>query len=198
MQVTLDKVFPLACNADVAWRLLQDIEAVAQCMPGARITERVDHNNYLGTVAVRLGPASLSFKGTITVVSVDADTRSLHLTGKGTDTAGTSGASMDLVATIRADGKQCELAGSSTITMNGKAAAFGGRMMDAVSEQILKQFAANFAQKVQALPAQRDGSAQAPVADTRQAAEPQALNGLALLWAIVADGLRRLFGRKPA
>ncbi len=39
--------------------------------------------------------------------------------------------------------------------MSGKAAAFGGRMMNSVADQILKQFAANFAREVAALAAQR-------------------------------------------
>ena len=29
-------------SADVAWEFLQNIEAVAGCMPGAKITERLD------------------------------------------------------------------------------------------------------------------------------------------------------------
>lgn len=210
MQVTLDKIFPMPCSASVAWRFLQDIEGVAQCMPGASITERIDDNNYKGAVSVRLGPASMSFKGQITVAHVDAEAQSLHLIGKGTDTAGTSGASMDLLATIRPAGEQCELVGKSTVTMNGKAAAFGGRMMDSVSEQILKQFAANFAKQVQALQeqggsegnegtaadqAQPDGSSSSSAAARTPA---QQLNGLALLWAVVADWFRNLFTRKSA
>ena len=51
--------------------------------------------------------------------------------------------------------------------MSGKAAAFGGRMMSTVADQILKQFADNFAAQVGALqalraaPAPRDGGAHA-------------------------------------
>lgn len=222
MQVNLEKIYPMPCDAAIAWQFLQDIESVAQCMPGASITERIDDQNYKGTVSVRLGPVSMSFKGHITVVSVNPDTQTLHLTGKGTDTSGTSGASMDLVATVQAAGDQCELVGKSTVTMNGKAAAFGGRMMDSVSEQILKQFAANFAQQVAALQAQSGvgggaGTA-APAADAADAAnaanaatatpaagnagappmaKSQQLNGLSLLWGVIADWFRNLFTRKP-
>lgn len=204
MQVTLDKIYPMPCDAATAWQFLQNIEGVAQCMPGASITERIDDNNYKGAVSVRLGPASMSFKGHITVMSVDADAQTLHLVGKGTDTSGTSGASMDLVATVVAAGDQCELVGKSTVTMNGKAAAFGGRMMDSVSEQILKQFAANFAKQVTALQAQRPSgdninatSAADTAGATQKSSEPQHLNGLSLLWAVIADWFRNLFTRKP-
>ena len=150
MKVVLEKVFPLVASSDSAWQLLQDIEAVAGCMPGAKITERVDATHYKGTITVRLGPATMSFKGDIEVVNLDPAARSLHLVGKGTDATGSSAASMDLVASVQAAGDTCELTGRSEVTMSGKAAALGSRLMGPVADQMLKQFAANFAARLQA------------------------------------------------
>lgn len=108
--------------------------------------------------------------------------------------------------------------------MNGKAAAFGGRMMQTVADQILGQFAGNFAalvvarsgQAADAAPAEAAGDAQAadapgiassgtaqsqaPTPAAEPAAAPHAaeLNGLALLWAVLRDWLRGLFSRKTA
>lgn len=195
MKVVLEKVFPLASTVDAAWHSLRDVEAVAACMPGATITERVDATHYKGTIVVRLGPATMSFKGDIEVLGLDPAARSLHLAGKGADSTGSSAASMDLLATVRAAGAACELAGRSEVTMSGKAAAFGGRMMNAAGDQILKQFAANFAALVQA-PRARPA---ADAADTPvpEAAAPQAgLNGLALAWAMLRDWVRGIFSRK--
>ena len=141
MKVELEKSFLMPGAADVAWLLLQDIPGVAGCMPGAKITERIDDRHYKGTVTVKLGPASMSFRGAIEVMELDASRHTLHLLGKGSDTAGSSGASMDLVARIEpgeADGS-INLVGRSEITMSGKAAAFGGRMMGTVADQILSQ-----------------------------------------------------------
>lgn len=154
MKVSLEKTFPLPASADIVWPLLQDIEQVATCMPGARITERIDATHYKGTVAVKFGPASMAFRGEIEVAALDAETKTLRLIGKGTDNTGGSGASMDLTARIEAVGAAaCNLHGISDVSMSGKAAAFGGRMMGSVSDQILRQFAANLANKVQALQA---------------------------------------------
>ncbi len=101
MKVTIDKTFPDPCCARKAtWAVLSDIEAVASCMPGAKITERVDDTHYNGTVAVKVGPASLSFKGEIEVVSIDPAARTLHLVAKGKDSTGASAASMDLIASV--------------------------------------------------------------------------------------------------
>ena len=152
MKVELEKTFPMPGSADVAWEFLQDIEAVAGCMPGAKITERLPDGGYKGTVTVRVGPATMSFRGEVEVRDVDAAAHSLRLLGKGTDSTGTSGASMDLAARIEAvaDGSS-NLVGKSEVSMSGKAAAFGGRMMNSVADQILKQFADNFATQVAAL-----------------------------------------------
>lgn len=152
MKVALEKTFPMPGSAQVVWSLLQNVEAVAGCMPGARITEQVDATHFKGTIAVKVGPASMSFKGDIEVREIDPVQRVLRLMGKGSDSSGTSGASMDLTARVEPDASNSasNLVGRSEVTLSGKAAAFGGRMMGTVADQILKQFAANFAQQVRA------------------------------------------------
>lgn len=215
MKVELEKTFPMPGPADVAWEFLQNVEAVAGCMPGAKITERLPGGGYKGTVTVRVGPATMSFRGEVEVHDVDPAAHSLRLVGKGTDTTGTSGASMDLAARIEAvaDGSS-NLLGKSEVTMSGKAAAFGGRMMNSVADQVLKQFAANFAAQVATLSAQRSAAAvEAPPAAAVEtaavttvtsgaaataAAVAHELDGLALLWAVFKDWLRGLFHRKSA
>ena len=184
------------------WRLLQDIEAVAACMPGAKITERIDDSHYKGTVTSRVGPATLSFSGTIEVLEVDAANMQLRLVGKGSDRSGSSGASMDLTARVEgADDGKSNLIGKSEVAMTGKAATFGGRMIVPVADQILKQFAGNFAKRVQEVASQapaESGAETSAGTSTQSAAAPEtSLNALGLLWGMIKDGLRRLFGRKP-
>src|SRR5262245_44565708 len=166
MKVQLEKTFALPASADTAWSVLQNIEAVAGCMPGASITERVDPRHYKGTVAVKFGPASMSFRGELEVLELEPVSRTLHLVGKGTDSTGSSGASMDLTARVEAvDAASSNLVGNSEVSMSGKAAIFGGRMMNTVADQVLKQFADNFAARVRTLQAQ----AAAVPADARNA-----------------------------
>ena len=223
MKVQIEKKFELPAGADVAWAFLQDIEAVTSCMPGAKIVERVDESHYKGTVSVKVGPASMSFKGTVEVSGIDAATRTLRLVGKGTDSTGSSGASMDLLARIdEVDASHSTLVGDSTVSMSGRAATFGGRMMNSVADQVLKQFADNFTARVSEIEVARApaasvasaaesndasasaaaGTAAAPSAP-RAAAPPRPaqateLNGLALMWAVLKDWLSGLFGGKKA
>jgi hypothetical protein len=76
--------------------------------------------------------------------------------------------------------------------MSGKAAAFGSRLMGPVSDQVISQFAANFAARLQAMPAQGAPaqSAAAPAPDAKP------LNALGLIWAIVKGWFRSLFARQ--
>jgi carbon monoxide dehydrogenase subunit G len=200
----------MAAPAERAWGLLQDIERVAGCMQGARITERIDERRYKGTVAVRFGPANLSFRGELELTAIDPAQRTLRLMGKGTDAGGGSGASLDLTARIdTVDATSCTLVGRSEVSLSGRAAAFGGRMADAVAEQVLRQFAANFSAEL-AAQATPDASAPAAAGETLpgstppaaeretargapRAARETALNGFALFRAIVRGWLRALF-----
>jgi len=204
MNVQIDKTYPMPCSAEVAWEFLQNLEAVAGCMPGAKITERLDAGRYKGTVTVKVGPATMSFRGEVEMKDVDSAARTLRMLGKGTDSTGSSGASMNLTARIEAaEGGLCTLVGAAEVSMSGKAAAFGGRMMNTVADQILKQFADNFAGQVSALQAQRaapaagGGGAPAAAASIPPPAAGE-LNALALIWTIFKDWLRGLFSRKTA
>jgi len=172
MKVALERSFPLPDRMEAAWALLQDIEAVADCMPGARITERIDDSHYKGTVSAKMGPASMSFRGQLEVAGIDAARQLVHLVGKGSDATGTSGATMDLTARIEPgpDAGSCVLHGSSEITLSGRAAAFGGRMMTSAADQILKDFAANFAADVTARAAATQASTPTPLASAGAAA----------------------------
>jgi hypothetical protein len=135
----------------------------------------------------------MSFRGDIEVRELDAATRTLRLIGKGSDTTGTSGASIDLTARVEAaEGGLSNLVGKSEASVSGKAAAFGGRMMNSVADQILKQFAANFAAQVELLGAPQASAATAASSPPAQ----HELNGLALLWAILKDWIRGLFSKK--
>jgi len=141
---------------------------------------------------VRVGPATVSFKGDIEIKDIDANKRELRLVGKGSDTSGQSGASMDLLAWIQeGDAAHCQLVGRSEVTVTGKVASFGGRMMGTVSEQILKQFFDNFSSLVAA----QQGGVAAAEAVARPVKE---LNALSLFWAIVKDFFRKLFSPKKA
>jgi carbon monoxide dehydrogenase subunit G len=163
MEVTLDKRYPMPASPAQVWAVLADVRAVAGCMPGAAITEQLDDSHYKGQVKVKVGPATAAFAGDIEVKSLDASAQRLQLLGKGADRAGST-AAMDLTATIEPGDTpgQCVLVGQAVVTVNGKFAQFGGRMMVQVSDMILGQFADNFRIAAAAVPVAAEADAVAP------------------------------------
>ena len=211
MEVKLDKRYDLAVSAEQAWAVLQDIHAVARCMPGAQITEQIDATHYKGTVKSKVGPAVMQFGGDIEVLGLDAAAKSMQMLGKGADKAGSS-ASMNLAAHLEAGAAAgtSVLVGTATIIVSGKLAQFGSRLLVPVSDAMLAQFADNFRAAAAAVPMPE--AAVPPAATVSAAVEPAAprqpvvvtpapvkeLNALALMWTVLKGWLTGLFGGKRA
>ena len=218
MEVNLEKRYPLEVEPARAWQVLRNVKAVAECMPGAVITEQVDDTHFKGSVKVKVGPANAAFAGDIEVLALDEALMKLQLLGKGADRGGSS-ASMDLTATVEAGETTgtSVLVGVAAVIVNGKFAQFGGRLMVQVSDMLLAQFADNFRAAAVALPApapvvvQAVGAAVEPVpataftpASTSTAATKPAapakvneINGLAIAWSLIKSWFVGLFGKKP-
>lgn len=193
MKVEINKVFPMDAPSSNAWIFLQNISGVAGCMPGAEITEQVDESNYIGKVKVKVGPATMAFNGKILVQGIDDEKREMKMQGKGQDTKGSSSATMDLTAHVREiDGGKCEVVGVAVITVTGKMASLGGRMMNQVADQILNQFGVNFVNNVLAM----GEGAEAEEAAVKAAEVPKELNGLSFAWSLFIGMLKSLFGSK--
>lgn len=220
MQVVLEKEYPVAAPLEAAWQVLSDVQALATCMPGASITEKVDDTHFKGQVKVKVGPASANFGGDIELNGVDAAAYQIQMLGKGADKGGSS-ASMDLTASlVVVDASSCKLVGKAEVTVTGKFAQFGGRMMNSVSDMILGQFAQNFSNRAQmqamqqsAKPmagessAQSGGSSAAPNGPAAEAATDidaanhaqgkaapvQELNAIGLLWGLIKRFFAGLF-----
>ena len=205
MEFKLDKRYPVAASLEQAWAVLADVHAVARCMPGAAITAQIDGTHYKGTVKSKVGPAVMSFGGDIEVLALDAATNSLQMLGKGADKSGSS-ASMNLRAQLQpadaqagANATSVVLVGQATITVSGKLAQFGSRLLVPVADAMLAQFADNFRAAAAAVPVTAATGVDVPaVAAPATAAPPpvQALNPLLLLWLVFKSWVAGLFGNK--
>ena len=217
MEINIDKRFALMASPAAAWAVLCDVRATAQCMPGASIGEQIDATHYKGSVVSKVGPASMSFAGSIEVLALDAAARSVQMLGKGADRGGSS-AAMKLTAHIE-DGAtpgEAVLVGQAAVTVNGKLAQFGSRLIVPVADAMLVQFAANFgaaaAAAALAAVATPTASAEAsastseasksptfdltPSAAAARAAPANELNALSLLWLVFRTWLGKIFGRR--
>ena len=58
----LEQSFEVPVPVAQAWGVLLDVERIAPCMPGATLTG-FEGDSFTGLVRVKLGPVSLSYKG---------------------------------------------------------------------------------------------------------------------------------------
>jgi len=203
MEVKLDKRYPLDVDAARAWQVLRDVKTVAGCMPGAAITEQVDDTHYKGNVKVKVGPANAAFAGDIEVLELDDAAKKLRMLGRGADRSG-SAASMELGAIIEPGETPATsvLAGQAVVTVSGKFAQFGSRLLVPVSDMLLVQFVDNFRAAAAALPgpatdaAAPTGAPAAGASAAPLAPEQRELNALAMLWALVKGWFAGLVGKR--
>ena len=138
----LENSLKLAMPPDQLMPLLEDLERIAPCLPGASITERVDDRTYKGRVTVKVGPVTVSYDGTMTVVEVDQQARRLVMRGEGRDPKGAGNAKATITMTV----EDAEGGGSlgriqSDVAITGRVAQFGRGLMQDVADRLLTQFA---------------------------------------------------------
>ena len=157
---------------DRVWALVNDIPRVAPCMPGAALTGELDDNTYEGTVAVKLGPLRMSYKGKVTVEEVDEANHSARLTASGRDTkgAGTARASVETRLEPAGD-RHTRLHVTSDVQLTGKVASFGrGGAINDVATRLFGQFADCLRATLEAEP--RAAEAAAATVEDRAAEAP--------------------------
>ena len=102
MAIELDNSFTVPVPPEQAWDVLLDVERIAPCMPGASVTS-VEGDEIEGQVKVKLGPLSLTYKGTAKFTDKDqaSHTISIEATGKETRGSGTASATVQANADAR-------------------------------------------------------------------------------------------------
>ncbi|WP_285659002.1 SRPBCC family protein [Actinomycetospora sp. NBRC 106375] len=140
----LDNHLAVAAPPDDVFALLNDVERVAGCLPGAALEGR-DGEAYRGRVKVKVGPISAAYAGTLRFTDVVPDERTLRLSARASDAHGAGDAEADVVLSVaEADGGS-RLDLHTDLLIRGKIAQFGKGAITTVSSRLLDQFARNLA-----------------------------------------------------
>jgi carbon monoxide dehydrogenase subunit G len=131
--------FQIPVEVDEAFEVLTDLERVAPCMPGAKL-ETVDGDTYTGRVKVKVGPMSLTYRGTAEVVEKDAEAHTARISARGNEARGGGTANADVSATLTAVEDGTEVVVTTNIDVTGKPAQFGRGVMADVGVKIIDAF----------------------------------------------------------
>ncbi|MCW2881105.1 MAG: carbon monoxide dehydrogenase protein [Sphaerisporangium sp.] len=164
----IDNKFTVSVPIDQAWAVLIDLEGIAPCLPGARLTG-VDGDVYSGKVKVKVGPVVSEYVGTARFVERDDVDYRAVIDARGRDSRGAGNASASITARLRADGARTVVTVDTDLKISGKIAQFGSGMIKEVSAKLLGQFAGCLEDKLTAGTADTTGSG---AAGTTPAADP--------------------------
>ncbi|MEV2211435.1 SRPBCC family protein [Streptomyces sp. NPDC050997] len=129
-------------SPDEVFALMNDVERVASCMPGAALDGQ-DGDAWRGKVKIRVGPISSSYAGTVRFLEVDAERRRLRAQARGADIHGSGDAEAEVSLEVLAAPEGALLQLSTDLVIRGKIVQFGKGAIVTVSERILQQFARN-------------------------------------------------------
>lgn len=158
VSVKIEQKFSLNAPPDRVWAFLTDPYQVASCLPGAVITERADDRTYLGTITIKVGPVTASYKGQIRFERLDPERWQAELVGQGQDVKGKGGAEMRMQSRLYPVDGGTEVTVTSEVNISGILAQMGRGLVESVSNQIFQQFAAAMQQKLTTSPAPGQGS----------------------------------------
>jgi len=139
----LQNDFEVGVGIEEAWEVLNDVERIAPCLPGAQLTE-IDGDEYRGTVKVKVGPITTQYKGQATFVEQNRADYRVVLKGEGRDTRGAGNANALITATLESlapDRTRVNVVTDLKVT--GKVAQFGRGVMADISAKLMGQFANN-------------------------------------------------------
>ena len=184
--VRLSQSFILEHPREAVWALMSDPEAVATCMPGARLDGPPQDGNIAGRIEVKLGPIGASFRGTGTVEQVPAEYRQV-IEGHGADRKSSSRVSGSVeyrlsVCTGLSGGEATQVDVVIGYALTGLLAQIG---RSGIARDLAQRIGEAFAQNI-------DTRLRTPSGATAPHVQ---LSALALVWAAMRARLRAFLAR---
>jgi uncharacterized protein len=143
--------FEVAAPVERVWAFFGDIPQVASCLPGTELTENLGDDKYAGRVAIRMGPVRLSFEGTAQVTERDEAAHQMVVDASGSEARGRGQASMAVTATLARAGRGTKVAVAQDLQLAGAAAQYGRGMISDVSSVLMRDFARNLQNRIDAV-----------------------------------------------
>ena len=194
MAIRIEKTFQVQEPLETVWKFIRDPRKVANCLPGAQITETVDDRTFKGVIKVQVGPSVTDYKGQVHIERLDDQQHEIELAGKGQDIRGKGSASMKMTGKVQSlpDGST-EVASIAEVNVVGLLAQMGARMIQEVSNKMFAEFTSNLRVRLE----QEKMPEGDPAKTQNPAEEPQPINALPLVASVVRDSavgfVRRIF-----
>jgi aerobic-type carbon monoxide dehydrogenase small subunit (CoxS/CutS family)/carbon monoxide dehydrogenase subunit G len=139
--ITVEVTRQLSSPVADVWAVMDDVDRLARCLPGAEMTADLGEDRYRGRAKVALGPVRLALEGLAQITERDPADHRLALRAQGADTGGNrTAAEITLRAAATPEGTT-ELRADAAVFLSGRIAQFGRALAGDVSQRLFEQFA---------------------------------------------------------
>jgi carbon monoxide dehydrogenase subunit G len=140
--------FTMKAPVQKVWDFLLAPGTLASCIPGAEKMEQVDDKTWEGIVKQRVGPIGVKLQFTQTFEEVDPP-KHLKAVGRGAAAGGAGTFSQETIVDMKEiGGGEVEISYSSNVSMVGRLATFGERIMRAKVNKVGEEFINNLQEKL--------------------------------------------------
>ncbi|MGA7678309.1 MAG: carbon monoxide dehydrogenase subunit G [Dehalococcoidia bacterium] len=144
----LEGKFTLKAPIQEVWDFLLKPETLASCIPGAEEMKAIDDKTYESVVKQKVGPISVKIKFTTKITEMNPP-RHLKAVGRGADITKAGTFSQETIVDLTEISKdEVEVAYSSNVSLVGRLATFGERIMRAKAKSVGEEFTKNLQEKL--------------------------------------------------
>lgn len=135
--------YQLAADVDTVWRDLNDPAILHECIPGCESIEQVGNDEYECVITNKIGPVKATFKSILRITNSNPP-HAYTLSGEGKGgPAGFGKGSADVELEANTDGTLLKYA--AELTVGGKLAQVGSRLMSSTTKKLSDKFFTAFA-----------------------------------------------------
>lgn len=137
--------FAIDAPEDEVWAALMDIERVAPCMPGAKVTEKRSDSSFAATIKVKLGPVTMNYAADLEVEDRNDAEHTARMTVTAKETRGQGNAEAEVTMSVTGEEAGTRARIVTDLNLTGRAASMGQSLIADVSAMLVDRFAANLA-----------------------------------------------------
>ena len=138
--------FDIPVNRQQVWEALNDLQVLAQCIPGCESIERESDTEMLAKMVAKIGPVKARFESRIRLSNINPP-ESYTISGEGKGGPAGFGKGSAEVALAETDGNTI-LRYTATLQVGGKLAQIGSRLVGGAARKIANDFFGKFVEVV--------------------------------------------------
>ena len=140
--------FTLKAPIKKVWDFLLEPETLAACIPGAEKVEAIDDKNYEAIVKQKVGPISVKFNFLTTIAEMTPP-KYVKAVGRGEAMGGLGTFTHEMMVNLTEISKdEVEVSYKANVSIVGRLATFGERIMRAKADKIGEEITANLQAKL--------------------------------------------------